>query len=299
MQAGRWRRWAIGFIGWIISPSMVLGTVTGLTALVGGLLAGLPAVLIGLVVLAAVTLVVALAHLAVSLWEKFRPRAADTDPACALDFAEMITEGRKLAGDEFGGNPSWGEFVAWRERIAEQVEGALGGVEKQRLLEVKPRRGSAPRDHVLAVVDWLKERRDRSPAQRSTDDSGEFGRRDDRGELAQRCHMLAGSVERWVESFKQGHSERAEKFVAEWLEADPATDPAEARRKALTRDEKNWEFDYRLKYQSEAAKRFREAWELGEVAKEHEQLATAPLAIQFEEVPKLFNTIADRLYGDG
>jgi hypothetical protein len=227
----------------------------------------------------------------------FRPGTADTGRASAIDFAEMITEGRKLAGDEFGGNPSWGDYVAWRERIAEQVGGALGGVEKQRLLEVKPRQGSTPRDHVLAGVDWLKERRDHSPAQTASD-NGEFGRRDDRGELAQRCHMLAGSVERWVESFRQGHSERAEKFVAEWLEAEPATDPAEARRKALTRDEKNWEADYRLKYQSEAAKRFEEAWELGEVAKEHEQLATAPLAIQFEEVPKLFNTIADRLYGD-
>jgi hypothetical protein len=53
--------------------------------------------------------------------------------------------------------------------------------------------------------------------------------------------MLAGSVERWVERFNGGHSGRAERMVEEWLAADPATDPAEARREAYTRDEKNWE----------------------------------------------------------
>jgi hypothetical protein len=128
--------------------------------------------------------------------------------------------------------------------------------------------------------------------------SGEFGRRDDKGDLAQRCHMLAGSVERWVEGFNRGHSERAERMVAEWLEADSTTDPAEARRKAYTRDEKKWEADYRLKYEIEAKKLFDEAFEMGEVAREHEQLAIAPLASQFEAVPRLFNEIAARLYGE-
>jgi hypothetical protein len=126
---------------------------------------------------------------------------------------------------------------------------------------------------------------------------GEFGRRDDKGDLAKRCQALAGSVERWVEGFDRGHSERAERMVAEWLEADSTTDPAEARRKAYTRDEKNWEVDYRLKYEIEARKLFDEAFEMGEVAREHEQLAIAPLAIQFEAVPSLFNEIAARLYG--
>jgi hypothetical protein len=140
----------------------------------------------------------------------------------ASHLGEMIQEGRKLAGDEFGGNPSWGEFVAWRERVAGEVKHSLGAVERQRLLEVKPRQGSTPRDHVLAVVEWLKGRRDGSLAQAST---SEFARRDDRGELAQRCHMLAGSVERWVEAFKKGHSERAEEYVKEWLEAESGHRP--------------------------------------------------------------------------
>jgi uncharacterized protein YeaO (DUF488 family) len=126
----------------------------------------------------------------------------------------------------------------------------------------------------------------------------EFGRRDDFGELAQRCHMLAGRVERWVEGFNRGHSERAERMVEEWLAADPATDPAEARRKAYAHDEKNWETDYRLKYEAEAKQLFTEAWELGEIAKEHEQLAVRPLAIQFEEVSKLFDEIAESLYAE-
>lgn len=132
------------------------------------------------------------------------------------------------------------------------------------------------------------------PQQPSREDN-KFGRRDDKGELAQRCHMLAASIERWVSAFNRGHSQRAEKYVEEWLEADPATDPAEARRKAYTHDEKQWELDYRLKYQREALKLFRKAWEMGVVAKEHERLATAPLASEFGDVPSLFNTIADRL----
>ena len=125
----------------------------------------------------------------------------------------------------------------------------------------------------------------------------QFRRRDDGGEVAQRCHMLAGSVERWVESFNRGHSERAERMVEEWLAADPTTDPGEARRTAYTRDEKNWEADYRLKYAAEAKKLFDKAYEMGEIAKEHERLATKPLAIEFESVPKLFNEIAESLYG--
>lgn len=124
----------------------------------------------------------------------------------------------------------------------------------------------------------------------------EFGRRDDAGDLAKRCHMFAGSVERWAEGFKRSHSERAERMVEECLAADPATDPAEARRRAYTRDEKNWEADYRLKYEAEAKKLFDEAYAMGQIAKEHEQLAIAPLAIQFEAVPRLFNEIAARLY---
>jgi hypothetical protein len=35
---------------------------------------------------------------------------------------------------------------------------------------------------------------------------------------------------------------------------------------------------------------------MGEIAKEHEQLATRPLAIQFEKVPALFNEIAESIY---
>lgn len=136
------------------------------------------------------------------------------------------------------------------------------------------------------------------PQQASRGDN-EFGRRDDRGELAQRCHMLAASIERWVAAFNSGHSQRAEKYTEEGLKADPSIDPAEARRTAYTHDEKQWELDYRLKYQDEAVKLFREAWEMGEVAKEHERLAAAPLAIEFEKVPRLFNAIADRLYGEG
>jgi hypothetical protein len=111
--------------------------------------------------------------------------------------------------------------------------------------------------------------------------------------------MLAGSIESWAQSFKDATSGTVEKMVEELVEAEPSIERAEARRKAYTRNEKNWELEYALRYGEEAKKLFTEAWEKDQIAKEHEQLATRPLAIQFEEVPKLFNTIAERLYGDG
>ena len=134
-----------------------------------------------------------------------------------------------------------------------------------------------------------------APSPQNDDDSGEFGRRDDRGELAKRCHMLAASVEKWVLNVKEQEGRATAK---EWLENDAELDPAEAVRRAHARYEKNCEADYRFKYEGEARKLFQEAWEMHEVAKEHEQLALAPLAIQFEQIPRLFNEIADRLYED-
>lgn len=125
-----------------------------------------------------------------------------------------------------------------------------------------------------------------------------FSRRDDPGDLAKRCHMLAGSLERWVQSFAAKRAEDTAALVNEMLGADPRLDPEEARRKAEARYEKRWERGYRHKYGDEAKKLFEEAWEMHEVAKELEQLATRPLAIQFEEVPKLFNEIADSLYAN-
>jgi hypothetical protein len=133
------------------------------------------------------------------------------------------------------------------------------------------------------------------PLPEETDDMG-FGRRDDRAELAQRCHMLAGSIEKWVENTKQQEGPVTAKMAEEWLEDDAGLEPAEAVRLAHARYEKTREADYRLKYEGEAQKLFREAWELHEVAKEHERLAVQPLAIEFERVPRLFNKIAERLY---
>lgn len=167
-------------------------------------------------------------------------------------------------------------------------------VNRTEFLEAREKR----RDH--SAADFLSYDHYRAPGAPPTDPDSptpsQFGRRDDRGELAKRCHLLAGSMEQWVEAFRDRRSERVEKLVEEWLEADTEIDPAEARRKAYTHDEKTWETDYRLKYGEEARAVFRDAWELHEVAEEHEQLAVAPLAGEFEEVPKLFNTVADRLY---
>jgi hypothetical protein len=125
-----------------------------------------------------------------------------------------------------------------------------------------------------------------------------FSRRDDPGDLAKRCHMLAGSLERWVQSFGVKRAVDTAALVEEMLGADPDLDPHEARRTAEARYEKRWERDYRHKYGAEAKKLFEEAWEMHEVAKDLEQLATRPLVIQFEEVPKLFDEIAESLYAN-
>jgi hypothetical protein len=125
-----------------------------------------------------------------------------------------------------------------------------------------------------------------------------FSRRDDPGDLAKRCHMLAGSLEGWVQSYADKRAEDTATLVNEMLGADPDLDPEEARRKAEARYERRWERGYRHKYGAEAKKLFEEAWAMHEVAKELEQLATRPLSIQFEEVPKLFNEIAESLYAN-
>lgn len=108
--------------------------------------------------------------------------------------------------------------------------------------------------------------------------------------------MLAGSVEQWGQRFKGQESETAERMVNEWVKAEPSVDRAEGRRRAYTRNEKNWEADYALRFGPEAQMLFDQAYELGEIAKEHERLATRPLAIEFEQVPRLFNEIAESLY---
>jgi hypothetical protein len=126
----------------------------------------------------------------------------------------------------------------------------------------------------------------------------EFGRRDDSGELAQRCHMLAASIERWAKSYESEQAESVEKMVKEWLATDPTVDPAEARRKAHDRYEKNWELEYSLKYRTEAKELFDQAYEMHEIAREHEQLAVRPLANEFARVPRLFNELAESLYAN-
>lgn len=125
----------------------------------------------------------------------------------------------------------------------------------------------------------------------------EFSRRDDRIDLAQRCHMLAGSIERWVKGYEREQTETVEKWVEECLAADADLDPAETRRKAYNRYDKTWEFKYAIKYSTEAKELFSQAYEMHEIAKGYEQLAVRPLATEFARAPKLFGEIADSLLG--
>jgi|GEM_PF-2858232 len=76
------------------------------------------------------------------------------------EFVAMIDEGEFLRGDEFSGNPQWGDFTAWRNPIAEFVGTVLGATEKQRLLEAGAGHPEV-RGHIREVLDWLQARRDR------------------------------------------------------------------------------------------------------------------------------------------
>ncbi len=76
------------------------------------------------------------------------------------ELVAMIDEGEGLRGDEFSGNPTLAEFGAWRGPIVDFVGAVFGATEKQRLLEVKWN-GYEIRDHIAAVLDWLRALRDR------------------------------------------------------------------------------------------------------------------------------------------
>ncbi len=77
-----------------------------------------------------------------------------------VELVAMIDEGVRLSGDEFSGNPTLADFDAWRGPIVEFVGTVFGATEKQRLLEVKWN-GYEVRDHIAAVLDWLRTLRDR------------------------------------------------------------------------------------------------------------------------------------------
>lgn len=114
--------------------------------------------------------------------------------------------------------------------------------------------------------------------------------------LAERCHVLAGSIERWVQAYEREQGTRVEKMVEEILEVDPTIDPAEARRNAYSRYDKNWQADYAIKFRTEAKVLFNRANELHEIEAKDERRALRPLAIEFSSVPNLFNKIADSIY---
>lgn len=73
-MGAKWRRWGIGLAGWLVSPALAWGAVTGIAGLVWALIAGLPTVVVALIALGALTVGVALAHLALSLIERLQHR---------------------------------------------------------------------------------------------------------------------------------------------------------------------------------------------------------------------------------
>lgn len=318
----RWRRLGIGLLGWLVSPSAAAGAVAAVVGAVLAVLAGLPAVSVFLIVLAALTAGLWLAHGVLSLYERLKRRELPFELK-----SEVVTIQRELVRMEnrriANGGSIWPierPYVdlpteTWEThkdglRLSKESKTKLSeaygltGTFNDEMLKGEGIIGSAPeREPDLAglriAFDEAAEIFDVPPlgvTPINTLPTRRFSRRDDEAELAQRCHMLASSVERWAQRFKSKESETTERMVDEWVEAEPSVEAAEARRKSYSRNEKNWELDYALRFGGEARDLFNRAFEMGEIAKEHEQLATRPLAIQFEDVPALFNEIAESLY---
>lgn len=321
----KWRRPGVGLLGWLVSPSVAVAAAAAVVGAVLAVLGGLPAAVVFLIVLAALAVGVWLAHGVLSLHERLSRRELPFElksEVIAIQRELVRVENRRIANggsiwpipQPFVDLPTdvWG---AQRDRLrlkredAEKLANAyrLAAAFNDKMLLGEHIIGSAPEQEpdlvgLRKAVDDAAGIFGVSPMStepRRPADTQQFLRRDDAAELAQRCHMLAGSIERWAQNFKDATSSTVEKMVEELVEIEPSIERAEARRKAYNRNEKNWELEYALRYGEEAKKLFTEAWEKDQIAKEHEQLATRPLAIQFEEVPKLFNTIAERLYGDG
>ncbi len=70
----RWRRFGIGLLGWLVSPSAAASAVAALVGVVLAVLAGLPAVFVFLIVLVALTAGVWFAHGLISLYERLSRR---------------------------------------------------------------------------------------------------------------------------------------------------------------------------------------------------------------------------------
>jgi len=95
---GKWRRWGIGLLGWLIGPALVWGALTGLAGLIWALLAGLPPVVVGLIALGALTLGLAIAHLALSFAERLRgQRKRDQPDLCDKRLSELRQSARQFA----------------------------------------------------------------------------------------------------------------------------------------------------------------------------------------------------------
>jgi hypothetical protein len=122
-----------------------------------------------------------------------------------------------------------------------------------------------------------------------------FPRRNDRRELAGRSERLAAAIERWYRRNEGESGKAVNKLADEISAADPELSTAEARREGEHLFENNLRADYALRFRQEAKEVFDAAYEQGEIAKESERQALAPFAIELDEAPTLFRTIASRL----
>ncbi len=300
-----------------------------MTAVAAGIwaaLAGLPAVFVAIAFLVALAAVLAVAHLGASLYERLSKRVPP--PELKIEVSTVQRELIRLSNRrEINGGSIWPIERPYKDipteqwmthgsrlRLKDSDREAISGAYVQALrfnhemLAGETIIASSPQQE--PDLDGLRDAFDQAgavfglpPTPRVGTPQGkntgrQFARRNDHTDLAKECHQLAGQVERWVKSFKGQESATAEKMAQEIIEADPTLDLRSARRKAYSLNEKNWELEYALRFGTEARDLFQRAWEAGEIASEHEQLATRPLAIQFDEVPKLFNEIAESLYAN-
>ena len=300
-----------------------------MTAVAAGIwaaLAGLPAVFVAIAFPAALVVVLAVAHLGTSLYDRLSKR--EPPPELKIEISTVQRELIRLSNRrEINGGSIWPVEHPYKDlpteqwmrhgsrlRLKDSDRKAISDAYEQALrfnhemLVGETIIASSPQqepdldglrdafDQAGAVLGLPPTPRVGTPQRKDT--GRQFGRRNDHADLAKECHQLAGRIERWAKNFKDQESPTAEKMMQEMIEAEPTLGPAEARRNAYSLNEKNWELEYALRFGTEARNLFQRAWEAGEIASEHEQLATRPLAIQFEEVPKLFDEIAESLYRD-
>lgn len=163
---------------------------------------------------------------------------------------------------------------------------------REKLLDLANYERSGPRRVVEASLDGLHAARHRigsAPAPPQSEPQSNAL------ELAQKCKTLGRSIEHWLEGNRQRREPAVQRLAAELQVIEPDLDILAARRRGRAQYDRDAEAEYASKFRSEAKRLFGDAYEMGGIDKEYELLAVKPSAAEFEQAPKLFIELADRI----